>query len=321
MKIIPFAENQSFQWDIFLKSCPMATFLHSRKFLSYHENRFKDESVILCDDDETWLGVFPAAIDPEDSSQIISHPGITYGGLVHQGKLIGSTMVEALSLIVQHFKRNGYSKLRYKAIPTFYHSIPSCDDLYALFQLKAHLYRRDLSCTIDLKSPTILSNKALSKMRNMIRKFEKNNVKLDDSNRNLEKLWALLTDNLMKKYNKRPIHSLEEMNLLIEKFPDNINILTAKIDDQVIAGAVIFKKNITIHTQYLVNTDCGKENFALDAIIQSCIHKSREEGYRFFDFGINTENNGLYLNNSLFFSKAKHGGSGTVHDHYFLNLL
>ncbi|MBY0292318.1 MAG: GNAT family N-acetyltransferase [Alphaproteobacteria bacterium] len=320
MKIIQFTESQSSQWDEFLKFCPMGTFLHSRKFLSYHENRFKDESVIVCNEDDTWLGIFPAAVDLEDFSQIISHPGITYGGALHQGKLIGSEMLEALSLILQHYKENGYSKLIYKAIPTFYHSIPSCDDVYALFQLKADLFRRDLSCTVDLQSPTILSNKALSKMRNMLRKSENNNVKLDDSNRDLEKLWVLLTKNLMEKYNKKPTHSLEEMNLLIEKFPDNISILTAKIDDVVIAGAVLFKKNITIHTQYLVNTECGKENFALDSIIQSCIKKSKEEGYRFFDFGINTENNGLYLNHSLFFSKAKHGGAGTIHDHYFLQL-
>lgn len=320
MKVIQFSESQSPQWDEFLKSCPMATFLHSRKFLSYHKNRFKDESVIVCDENGAWLGVFPAAVDLEDFSQVISHPGITYGGLLHQGKLIGSEMLEALSLIFQHYKENSYSKLIYKAIPTFYHSIPSCDDLYALFQLKANLFRRDLSCTIDLQSPTTLSNKALSKMRNMLRKSEKNNVKLDDSNRDLEKLWMLLTKNLMEKYNKQPTHSLEEMNLLIEKFPDNISILTAKLDGEVIAGTVIFKKNITIHTQYLVNTERGKENFALDYIIQRSINKSKEEGYRFFDFGINTENNGTYLNDSLFFSKAKHGGSGTIHDHYSLQL-
>ena len=320
MKITQFSESQSPQWDEFLKSCPMGTFLHSRKFLSYHETRFKDESVIICDEDDTWLGIFPAAIDLEDSSQIISHPGITYGGVLNQGKLIGSEMVEALSLIVKYYKENRYSKLVYKAIPAFYHSIPSCDDAYALFQLKANLFRRDLSCTIDLQSPTILSNKALSKMRNMLRKSEKNNVKLDDSNHNLEKLWVILENNLMEKYNKKPVHSLKDMSLLLEKFPNDINILTAKLDDEVISGTVIFKKNITIHTQYLVNTECGKENFALDAIIQSCINKSKEEGYRFFDFGINTENNGLYLNDSLFCSKAKHGGSGTIHDHYSLQL-
>src|ERR1700730_17163182 len=98
MKVIKFSDDQSYLWDEFLKSCPMATFLHSRKFLSYHENRFKDESLIVTDDDGSWLGVFPSAVDNADSSQIISHPGITYGGLVHNGKLISESMLEALIL-------------------------------------------------------------------------------------------------------------------------------------------------------------------------------------------------------------------------------
>jgi predicted N-acyltransferase len=192
--------------------------------------------------------------------------------------------------------------------------------LYALFALEATLYRRDLSCTLDLKSPPILSNKALSKMRNMMRKAEKNNLTLDKSPHNLEKMWAILTENLKKKYNKNPTHSVEEMRLLMEKFPENIHILTAKIGDEVVAGTILLKKNDTIHTQYLVSTDQGRDIFALDFLIQSCIDQSKESGYRFFDFGINTENNGLYLNDSLYFSKTKHGGSGTVHDHYILSL-
>jgi hypothetical protein len=321
MNILTFEEHQSTQWDEFLTSCQMSTFLHSRKFLSYHGNRFKDDSLIVCDDDGVWLGVFPAAVDPIDSTQIVSHPGVTYGGLVHQGKLIGSAMFEALGLVTHHYKKKGYAKLIYKAIPTFYHRIPSCDDLYALFLLNARLYRRDLSCTVDLRAPSILSNKAMSKMRNMIRKAEKNNVKLDTSKNNLSKFWTILTHNLTEKYNKPPTHSLEEITSLIEKFPENINLLTATIGDKVVAGTIFFKKSNTIHTQYLANTECGKEVFALDMLIQECIQKAKEEGYSFFDFGINTENNGLYLNNSLFQSKVKHGGWGTVHDFYSIQLI
>jgi hypothetical protein len=320
MKIIKFEETLSEQWDGFIKYCPMATFLHSRKFLSYHGDRFKDESVILCDEDGHWVGIFPTALDKNDNSKIISHPGSTYGGLLHQGKLLGSENIEAFKLIADYYKKEGYSHLIYKAIPTFYHKVPSCDDLYALFSLKATLYRRDLSCTIDLKSPSVLSNKALSKMRNMMRKAEKNNLTLDESSHNLEKMWDILTENLKRKYNKNPTHSVEEMGLLMEKFPENIHILTAKIEDEVVSGTILLKKNDTIHTQYLVSTDQGRDIFALDFIIQNCIEKSKESGYRFFDFGINTENNGLYLNDNLYFSKTKHGGSGTIHDHYLLPL-
>jgi hypothetical protein len=124
MKVIKFEKPLSEQWDDFIISCPMATFLHSRKFLSYHGDRFKDESVILCDEDGNWMGVFPAALDPNDNLKIISHPGSTYGGLLHQGKLLGSASIEALKLIADYYKKSGYSHLIYKAIPKFYHKVP-----------------------------------------------------------------------------------------------------------------------------------------------------------------------------------------------------
>ena len=76
----------------------MATFLHTRCFLAYHHDRFRDVSLLLANDREI-VGLFPAAVDPGDVRRVVSHPGITYGGLLHSGTLYGERMIDAIATL------------------------------------------------------------------------------------------------------------------------------------------------------------------------------------------------------------------------------
>ena len=55
---------------------------------------------------------------------VISHPGLSYGGVVHDGSVRGASMIGALDGISRHYRRLGYRKLRYKAVPAIYGSTP-----------------------------------------------------------------------------------------------------------------------------------------------------------------------------------------------------
>jgi len=55
-------------------------------------------------------------------------------------------MIESLGAAVAHYADQGFSALRYKAVPYIYQSTPGQDDLYALFRLGAARLRCDLSC-------------------------------------------------------------------------------------------------------------------------------------------------------------------------------
>ena len=89
-----FEERDSVEWDRFCGESLQGTFLHTRRFLSYHGERFDDRSLIV-EQDGRWAGIFPAARTGQ-ASMIISHPGITYGGVLHRGVLFGSRMIAAL---------------------------------------------------------------------------------------------------------------------------------------------------------------------------------------------------------------------------------
>jgi Acetyltransferase (GNAT) domain len=310
IEIIPFANTYEGLWDDFCSSSVNATFLHTRRFLSYHQDRFKDLSVLVFESGKL-IGIFPAAQSPSDSSLVISHPGITYGGLVHQGSLRGKRMIEVLSTLSAFYLKNGYQRLQYKVIPYIYSKSPSQDDLYALFRMGALRTRCDLSCAIDLANPPLLSERR----RRGLKKAQKvitlsNNLDL------LGELWSVVEENLARKHDAKPVHSLAEMILLSQRFPEQIILRCGLMEGRVVAGVVFFNANNVWHAQYIAASLVGYEQSALDAVFISAIEEARSLGTRYFDFGTSNEEQGKVLNEGLYTFKSEFGAGGVAHEFY-----
>ena len=47
------------------------------------------------------------------------------------------------------------------------------------------------------------------------------------------------TSLLMEKYDRHPVHSLDEILLLHSRFPENIKLYTAMLGDEILAGVVM----------------------------------------------------------------------------------
>lgn len=310
-----FEPSDAEEWDTFCEATHQATFLHTRRFLGYHGDRFQDQSLIL-EEDGRWVGLFPAALHPNDALCVVSHPGITYGGLLHSGGLRGEQMIMALSAIQRHYAALGYAKLNYKVVPSFYHQAPTQDDLYALFRLGASRTRCDLSSTIDLLRRLRVSERR----RRSLKKALKMGVQVCEGQEYLPALWQVVADNLARKHETSPVHSLAEMSLLIDRFPENIRCVCGLLNDVVVAGVLLFSTPLVDHAQYIASSESGYETSALDAVFEHCIVSATTVGKRWFDFGISTENAGMLLNDSLYRFKSEFGGGGFVHEFYELDL-
>src|SRR5262249_20653892 len=137
LSIAPFAATESGAaeaWDRFVATTWNGTFMHTRRFLAYHGPRFVDASVPVPDRDGALAPVLPAAVDPGDSERVASHPGTTYAGLAYGPELRGERMLEALTLIREHYRDRGFAAVRYRTVPFIYHRVPAADDVYALFR-------------------------------------------------------------------------------------------------------------------------------------------------------------------------------------------
>ena len=299
-------------WEKIVASSASGTMLHTRRFISYHGDRFRDRSLMLQDQRGKIVGVFPAAEDPGDQDLVASHPGLTYGGVVHDGSLRGALMVDTLEQIASHYRDLGYRRLRYKVVPAIYRSAPADDDIYALFRTGAQRVRCDLSAAIDLSRRGKISASRPQRRR----RAEAAGVSAKEAWNDIEGFWQILEQNLTRRHNAAPVHSLDEIMMLHDLFPDDILLMAGRIGDELVGGILLFVGGPAMKAQYTATTEEGRALFALDPITEQTIALARERGCRFFDFGTATLDGGRNLIQDLYQFKVSFGAGGAVYEQY-----
>ena len=312
----PYAARDEAAWDALVAAGPMATFLHSRRFLGYHGDRFEDASVVVRDAKGGLAGVLPAALDPSDPQVAVSHPGATYGGIVHLGGLNGDRARDALEAICAHYAQRGLRALRYKPVPHVYHRSPSQDDLWALGELGAERTAWELSCAIDLAA----RRPPATRRARSLAKAARAGVAVDDDAGGLRTLWPVVEEALARRHGARPVHSVAEIEDLQARFPDRVLSVVARLDGDPVAGTVLFATDTVLHTQYLAAAEAGARVGALDAVIEHAIALARRRSARYFDLGPSSAGGSRGLLDGLYRYKTEFGGGGVIHEQYRLTM-
>ena len=302
-----YTEEKQREWNLFVAKSKNGTFLFDRNYMDYHKVRFCDYSLMIYKYDKLYA-LFPAN---EDNGTLVTHGGLTYGGLITN---IYSRADDILILFKElniYLKQNNIHNVIYKAIPWIYHRIPSEEDLYALFkECSANLIKRDISSVIIPRRPLKWSRDR----KYGVKKANANNIIVGQSD-DFKSFWRVLTDNLQDKYGVAPVHSLEEILLLKSRFPHNILLYTATIDDEVLGGTVLYVTPQVIHSQYISASKMGKKLRVIDAVYDRILNYDFVD-YPYFDFGKSTECGGHILNESLIYQKEGFGGRGVCYDTY-----
>ncbi len=306
-------------WDAFVAQCPMATLLHTQLFLSYHGQRFTDASLWIQHEGEP-VGLIPAAISPSNSSTVVSHPGVTFGGLLHAGNLTGMESTQALQMAKQYYAQQGFSQWLYKAVPAIYHQQPAQGDMYGLHQLGATVSRCDISATVDLPNRPAWNKKRTKNMKQVA----KHNIEVRCDSNQLELFWPLLETRLAEMHQASPVHSYSDIKLLCSRFPNNIKCWGGYKDDRLVGGTIIFYSPTVAHTQYIAANDEGRKVAALDAILEATIVAATNNGHRYFDFGHShyrcPDTEAWLFNDSLHKFKCKFGASESIYQTFTIQL-
>jgi hypothetical protein len=311
------AEDAS-AWDRLVEAADAGTWLHTRRFLQYHGDRFRDASLVVADDashDSLW-GILPAAVDPDAPTRVISHPGSTYGGIVHAGRLGGARMVEALQAVAAWYRDAGFRTFRYKPVPHIFHQRPAEDDRYALFRLGATRYRADLWAVIDLERPGPLDrNRRVGQVR-----ADAYGITVTAGTEYLPDLWPILETQLETRHGVRPTHRLEDILELVRRFPRHIDCWVARQGGVVLAGTVVFRMWPVFHAQYSAAGAEARRIRALDAVFATAIRRAADDGARYFSFGHSNERDGHVLNEGLHRYKRGWGAGTMVHEFWEVDL-
>lgn len=116
------------------------------------------------------------------------------------------------------------------------------------FRSNALLFRRDISSVVALDFPIKFSESK----KQSVTKCKNKDLVINKSN-SFQEYWQLLT-RVLEKFNVKPVHSLQEIELLKTRFPSQIRLFEARLDGELLAGIVIYEFDKVVHTQYMANS-------------------------------------------------------------------
>ena len=308
IEINKYSEENFKDWNDFLSTSKNSTFLFNRNFMGYHSHRFDDFSLIVKENKKI-VALLPANID--NLGTLHSHQGLSYGGFIFKRNEKLNNISKYIYFSLKFLLENGIKTLIYKSFPRFYNDLGSDEVEYNLFILEAHLYRRDSALVIDLKNKIEFQNRR----KRSVKKGRKFNTEIIESN-SFDEFWnKILKPNLKLKHNTQPVHSLDEIELLANRFPRNIKQFNAYIDNKIVAGTTVFETPTVAHAQYISSSEEGRKSGGLDYLFEQLICE-RYSQKKYFDFGISNENEGKNLNHGLLDWKEGFGGRAFSHDFY-----
>jgi len=215
----------------------------------------------------------------------------------------------------EYLRAEGLRHVLYKCIPWIYHRLSAEEDLYALYhECHARIVARDFATNIFLSE-----NMRWERVRRRgVSRALKAGILVEKSE-HYAAFWDVLTQNLQTKYGVMPVHSLQEIELLYSRFPQNIQLYQAVKDGVVLGGVVLYVSSQVVHAQYSSATPEGKKLGVIDLLYDRIFSDYRS--YPYFDFGRSTEQpDGSGLNEQLVFQKEGFGGRGLCYDIYEYDL-
>lgn len=299
-------------WNTFVNNSKNGTFLFHRNFMEYHKHNFKDASLMFYDKNEKLVALLP--LNKEDE-KVFSHKGLTYGGFIIDANCKISTIKEIYELTISYLKSIHIKDFYYSMIPNVYCSNFNDELHYLLFQSGAVLEKMNTLSVVDLKAYPKWSKDRMQG----VKRGEKNNLRVVETN-DFTLFWnEILIPNLNKKHNVKPVHSLLEITKLKSLFPNKIRQFNVYKDDLIVAGTTIFETKKVAHSQYISGNEDKNLLGSLDCL-HSHLLKTVFKEKTFFDFGTSNEKLGTQINKGLHYWKEGFGARTQVQFFYKLDL-
>lgn len=299
------------EWNQMVAQSKQGTFLFDRRYMDYHADRFHDHSLMVYNGN-CLVGLLPAN---ERDGVLYSHQGLTYGGLLTDYRATVVTVAECLGRIGLYLKEHGFKKVVYKCIPWIYHKLPADEDLYVLTnRCRAQLTVRHVSSTIVPRRGIKWTESRKSGLRKALR-YGLTVAETDD----IATFWQILDNNLQQRHGVHPVHSKDELELLMQRFPKQIKLFMTYKGTVAMGGTLLYITPQVVHTQYISATPEGKQMGALDLLFNNLLGTYYAH-VPYFDFGKSSNGDGDELDEQLIFQKEGFGGRAVCYDTYLWNL-
>jgi hypothetical protein len=296
-------------WDSFVDTTKNGSFHLKRDFVEYHRDRFVDHSLLLYQG-TTLMAVVPACVS---NNIFYSHQGLTYGGILVDQHIYLTAYVDLVQQLLNYLRKEGFEKFIIKEIPHTYTPVFNDDFDYVMQLIGAKITGFDVLPHVNIHHPIEYQ----TRRKRSINKAKGLNMQLEESE-DLAAFWNILEEALSR-HKAKPVHTLEEITLLKNKFPANIRLFMMFEAGLPLAGTLVFETEKVARTQYIASSEKGKETGALDLLFHELITKIYLNK-SYLDFGTTTLNKGRKLSFGLSDQKEGFGARSVVQHTYEIDM-
>ncbi len=308
IKIIRYENQLKNNWNCFVNEAKNGCFLFQRDFMEYHSDRFSDFSLMFFLDDEL-VALLPAC---KIDTVCYSHKGLTYGSLIVKKECKFALYKDIFTALLDFLKDQNFTELIIKTIPLIYCEAGN-DELTFLHQFYEGSVEMNIGSVIYNRKEIALSKSVVRNAKNAVKK----GIEIKKSN-DFKIFWNdLLLPRLEERFNKKPIHSLDEIMYLKERFPDEIELYAAFLNNEMIAGTILFNNKNFVKSQYIASKSSYNKLGGLDLLHCEIIQNLKTD---YFDFGTSSQDHSTIENSSLLAWKEQFGARTIVFPTYTFNI-
>lgn len=307
------------EWDNYVMSSDNGTLFQRQSFLSYHlDNTFSDASLVFRKKKRI-IALFPATVVELDGERILSsHRGASWGGFVYKNPLVYKDVTSIVDCIIEFARQKQCNGIEIRLSPYIYQTVPS-DYLPFVMQQKGFRYqRRELNSVIRLELIDNVLKSFKKSAREEIAKSKRYGIEVYSNKEDWASFYRMLSTFLASK-NRRPTHSYDELILLKDRFPDDIDLWTAYQGETLVGGRCNWQVQPGIRLFFY----CAYHpDFAASGIFTrlhyECIKSYKESACRYVDFGTSSAN--MVVNEGLIANKEHFAAYGIFRDTLIYNL-
>ncbi|BAO76631.1 GNAT family N-acetyltransferase [Winogradskyella sp. PG-2] len=306
--IKPYNSSDKIIWDDFASKSNQDTFLFQRDFIDYHSERFQDFSLMIYKGDKL-IALLPANVKDKI---LYSHQGLSYGGLIIWSQTRFNDYVNIVQAVLKYIDSKSIEQFFIKALPSIYNELISEEWNYIANSLDVKIETTDSYFIID-NSKDYAPNR---NRRRALKNAESQSIEIVDDD--IDFFWEyILSKNLKNKFGIKPVHTIEEIKLLINRFPNNIKFYATKINDTLTAGVVLFETKHVAHFQYSSGNEECSETGSLDVLFHHIIEKYQNKKY--ISFGSSSTDKSLKVSKGLMYWKESFGARLITQNTYAIN--
>lgn len=259
-------------WNELVENSSNGVFLHSRNFMDYHKERFEDVSLLVYQGGEL-IAVLPGN---RHENNFLSHQGLSFGGWIFKKGMDPALQNEVILNSLKHLFGKGYTRIRVKPVPEFYHAEKLDNDVLML-SAGGVLVDEDPNYAIEL--PKVISDRG---KRWGVQKAMNKGIHIEEDDG-----FVTFWEEILMPYHRQvlgyePVHTLAEIEFLASQNPTKIRQFNAYHKGEILAGVTVFAHPEVARTQYIASTEEGRKNRAVDLLIGFLM---RNIGEKYIDLG------------------------------------